>query len=512
MEFVLDSLQTLTLPTRTSTLIEPTLLVVNTYTVLDSRCNVRKRRFVVLTDGHFLVRALLNVSINGNGSVLHFGDIIKILDYHMVVAIDTCILMIHDFYVQHSKADQPTGLPNWFSIDIDNIKDSTLVDSKDKVWFTLPITNPIYPTVQKEENISIIDNWVVLSNGCIAGTAYRTIADFNAAPLIHSKTDTHGVASYKYLPSIATNIALPFCCVTTLGLHPKSKFDSVNEFSNITTLSGSTYYLANKRDNTEMNRIIKYYQKGTSTQDVNIHTINSSTGFARDMFLQMPQAQVERVFTATYLEKMVHNNQYVCKVKLCFLPENMIPKDDDIVYLYLPLYEYTRSRDLYMYLHEDDEIFTNGPAVLGDYVSILLRGQLESPMGDSMEKESYFISFTTHSGLLQCWYSERDVSTMRSLYIDLNELVTQDECTLVNGVQVSDYNPLSKYRNTPSNIPVVRPAISTIYDPLSEKVNDETDNEDDENSCPLHRGGYKRINYSIIDHPVTKKYRLSPLY
>ena len=320
MEFVLDSLQKLTLPTRTSPLIGPILLVVNTYSVLDSRCNVRKRRFVVLTDGHFLVRALLNVSINGNGSVLQFGDIIKILDYHMVAAIDTCILMIHDFYVQHSKADQPTGLPNWFSIDIDNIKDSTLVDSKDKVWFTLPITNPIYPPVQKEDNISIIDNWVVLPNGCIAGTAYRTIADFNAAPLIHSKTDTHGVASYEYLPSIATNIALPFCCVTTLGLHPKSKFDSVNEFSNITTLSGSTYYLANKRDNTEMNRIIKYYQKGTSIQDVNIHTINSSTGFTRDMFLRMPQAQVERVFTATFLEKMVHNNQYVCKVKLCFLP------------------------------------------------------------------------------------------------------------------------------------------------------------------------------------------------
>ena len=122
----------LTLLTATSTLIEPTLLVVNTYTVRDSRCNVRKQRFVILTDGHFLVRALLNVSINGNGSVLQFGNIIKILDYHIIVAIDTCILMIHDFYVQHSKADQPTGLPNWFSIDIDNIKDSTLVDLKDK--------------------------------------------------------------------------------------------------------------------------------------------------------------------------------------------------------------------------------------------------------------------------------------------------------------------------------------------------------------------------------------------
>ena len=64
MEFVLDSLQMLTLPTATSTLIEPTLLVVNTYTVCVSQCNVRKRRFLILTDGHFLVQALLNVSIN----------------------------------------------------------------------------------------------------------------------------------------------------------------------------------------------------------------------------------------------------------------------------------------------------------------------------------------------------------------------------------------------------------------------------------------------------------------
>ena len=151
MDFMLDSLQMLTQPTATSTLIEPSLLVVNTYTVCDSRCNVCKRRFIILLDGHILVRALLNILINGNGSVSQFSDIIKIYHYHMVVAIDTCILMINDFYVQHSKAEQPNGFPNWFSIDIDNVKDSKSVNSQDKVWFTLPINNPVDSPVQKDE-------------------------------------------------------------------------------------------------------------------------------------------------------------------------------------------------------------------------------------------------------------------------------------------------------------------------------------------------------------------------
>ena len=221
----------------------------------------------------------------------------------MVVAIDTCILMINDFYVQHSNADQPNGFPDWFSIDIDNVKDSKSVHSKDKVWFTLSINNPVDSPVEKDDDISIIDNWIILPNGCIAGTAYQTPTEFNAAPLINSKTDTHGVASYEYLPSIATNIALPLCCVTTLGLYTKSDFDSVKEFSNITTLSGSTYYLAIKWLSTDMNRIIKYYQTSASSRNLNIHTINFSIGFGRDMFLGMPQAQVERVFTATCFGK-----------------------------------------------------------------------------------------------------------------------------------------------------------------------------------------------------------------
>ena len=211
---------------------------------------------------------------------------------------------------------------------------------------------------------------MILPNGYIAGTAYQTTKELNEAPLIHSKTDTHGVASYKYLPSIVINIALPLCSLTTLGLNPKSDFDSVKAFSNIKTLSGSTYYLANKRDNTDMNRIIKYYQTSASSLNLNIHTINSSIGFSHDMFLDMPQAQVKRVFTPPFFEKMVHNNQYACKVELCLLPGIMIPNDDDIVYFYLPLYEYIHSLDLYVYLHKDKQVFTNGPPIVGDHVSI----------------------------------------------------------------------------------------------------------------------------------------------
>ena len=42
MDFVLDLLQMLAQPSATTTLNEPTLLVVNTYTVRDNRCNIRK--------------------------------------------------------------------------------------------------------------------------------------------------------------------------------------------------------------------------------------------------------------------------------------------------------------------------------------------------------------------------------------------------------------------------------------------------------------------------------------
>ena len=66
-------------------------------------------------------------------------------------------------------------------------------------------------------------------------------------------------------------------------------------------------------------------------------------------------------------------------------------------------------------------------------------------------------------------------------------MVTQDVCTLIDGLQVSDYNPLSKYNNTKSNVPVVCPVVSTTSDPLSEDdSDDDTNNDENENSCPLH--------------------------
>ena len=55
MDIVLDLLQMLAQPMATTTLNEPTLLVVNTYTVSDNQCNVRKRRFIILSDGHYIV-------------------------------------------------------------------------------------------------------------------------------------------------------------------------------------------------------------------------------------------------------------------------------------------------------------------------------------------------------------------------------------------------------------------------------------------------------------------------
>ena len=101
-------------------------------------------------------------------------------------------------------------------------------------------------------------------------------------------------------------------------------------------------------------------------------------------------------------------------------------------------------------------------------------------------KDTCKVSFVSHSRLLQCQYSESVVSIMRSLYIDLNDMVTQEKCTLIDGVQVSDYNPLSKYGNTKSNIHIVCPVVSRILDSLSEDDSDDTDSDEDENSCPLH--------------------------
>ena len=122
-------------------------------------------------DGHYIVRALLNVSINGNRALLQLGNIIKINQYNIIVANDTCIVMISDFYVRHLNADKPNGFPEWFSINNDDAKDTKSLNSNDKVWFTSSINNRVDLRVKKNNDNSIIDNWVILLNGCIVGTA-----------------------------------------------------------------------------------------------------------------------------------------------------------------------------------------------------------------------------------------------------------------------------------------------------------------------------------------------------
>ena len=155
---MLDSLTLFTKPTGKTSSNEPTLLVVDTYIVCDNRCNVRDRCFIILSDGHQIVQVLLKVSINGNGSLLQLGDIIKINQYNMVIAEGTYIVMVSDFYVKQSSADNSNGFPEWFSIVIDDVKDTKSLDLNDKVWFTSSIYNPAGLSLEKNNNNSIIDN------------------------------------------------------------------------------------------------------------------------------------------------------------------------------------------------------------------------------------------------------------------------------------------------------------------------------------------------------------------
>ena len=96
----------------------PSYVVVDTYTVRDKQCNVCNHFFIILSDGHHIVRALLNVSKNCDGSLLQFGDIITINQYTTVVTKETYIIMIGDFYVKNSRADEPNGFPKWFTIKV----------------------------------------------------------------------------------------------------------------------------------------------------------------------------------------------------------------------------------------------------------------------------------------------------------------------------------------------------------------------------------------------------------
>lgn len=133
MELLLDFLTLFTKPTRETSSNKPTLLIVDTYTFRDNGCNLRDRCFIILSDCHQVVRVLLKVSINGNGSLLQLGDIIKINQYNMVIAEGTYIVMISDFYVKQSSDDKLNGFPKWFSIVVDSVKDTKSLDLNDKV-------------------------------------------------------------------------------------------------------------------------------------------------------------------------------------------------------------------------------------------------------------------------------------------------------------------------------------------------------------------------------------------
>lgn len=108
--------------------------------------------------------------------------------------------------------------------------------------------------------------------------------------------------------------------------------------------------------------------------------------------------------------------------------------------------------------------------MVGDHVSILMRGRLESTIDDMIAKDTYHVFFVSHSGLLQCQYPASVISIMRSLYIDLNEMITQDMCTLIDGVQVSDYKIHYQNITTPSQMFLLFTLLSVQHRILYQKM------------------------------------------
>ena len=84
MDLKLDSLRLIAHnhdQTNVSVVCQPTWLVVDAYSVPDDRCKISDRYIFILSDGHHIVRALLTLSTNGNGSIIKSGDIIKIIKF-----------------------------------------------------------------------------------------------------------------------------------------------------------------------------------------------------------------------------------------------------------------------------------------------------------------------------------------------------------------------------------------------------------------------------------------------
>ena len=100
---------------------------------------------------------------------------------------------------------------------------------------------------------------------------------------------------------------------------------------------------------------------------------------------------------------MVHNNQFVCQVQLCSSEDHLASTIGNAVYLYLPLFEYTRSRDLFIYLNKDRCSNIDGPPMVGEYVSILMRRIMEPTNNDEIGNDTYNVTFVSHSRLLQSY-------------------------------------------------------------------------------------------------------------
>ena len=120
--------------------------------------------------------------------------------------------------------------------------------------------------------------------------------------MTHSKTDTHGVSNFKYLPSIATNVVLSFCQLTSLGLDRNADFGTAEEFTNVTTLSGLSHYLANKRDNTIINQIVKYYMTNDTRNKTTLYQQPINGANWGNSYFPKPHEQIKRVVTASFIQ------------------------------------------------------------------------------------------------------------------------------------------------------------------------------------------------------------------
>ena len=88
MKFALNTLQLISqyqVHEEGSVVNHPSYVIIDTYAVRDKPYNVHNRFFIILSDGHHIVSALLNISQNCDGALLQFDDIIMINQYTTVV-------------------------------------------------------------------------------------------------------------------------------------------------------------------------------------------------------------------------------------------------------------------------------------------------------------------------------------------------------------------------------------------------------------------------------------------